>query len=416
MCAAAYPRAFRPPPETTPLINALTVDGAKVRFVGGCVRDFILGEVAKDIDLATDAHPEKIMALLEKAKIRAIPSGIDHGTVTAVISKKKFEITTLRRDIDTDGRHAIVEFGSDWMEDAARRDFTFNAMSMTPDGTLHDPFNGKEDLLEGRVRFVGDAPQRVREDVLRILRWFRFFAYYGKAPVDEAALSACKGFAFRLPDLSGERVRRELLLLLEAPHPLPSLKLMIQTNVIDAVLGRGYSTNLLNGLCQIERELQLQPDPVLRLAALIGTHSAAAPVAGRLHLSNFDRNRLNCALAPEPVLAAKASREEQRITIYKYSAEQLQDRVLLAWSAAPAEVNWKEWLQELKTFMTPKFPLNGKDLTTFGIAEGPLIGDLLRQVEDWWISKAFEPDRNACLSQLTKIRDESGRLQRGDGT
>ena len=415
MCPTAYPTAFRPPPETVPLIAALTADGAQVRFVGGCVRDFILGQVAQDIDLATDARPEKVINLLEKARIRAIPTGIDHGTVTAVISKTKFEVTTLRRDIHTDGRHAIVEFGTDWTEDAARRDFTFNAMSMTPDGMLHDPFNGKEDLLEGRVRFVGDAPERVREDVLRILRWFRFYAHYGKVHADEAALSACKGFAFRISDLSGERLRHELLLLLEAPHPLPSLNLMIETNVIDAVLGRGYSASLLTGLCQIERELKLQPDSVLRLAALIRTYSGAAPLAGRLHLTNLERNRLDWALAPEPALTPKVSREERRKTIYKYGAKQLQDRVLLAWGAAPAELSWKEWLQELETFIPPKFPLKGKDLTALGIAEGPVIGDLLHQVENWWISEAFAPDRNACLSQLTKIRQNSDGMRRGDG-
>jgi poly(A) polymerase len=414
MGAAAYPTAFRPPPETMPLIAALTGDGAEVRFVGGCVRDFILGKVAQDIDLTTNARPERVMALLERAKIRAIPTGIDHGTVTAIISKKKFEVTTLRRDVDTNGRHAIVQFGTDWAEDAARRDFTFNAMSMTPDGTLYDPFNGKEDLLEGRVRFVGDAPQRVREDVLRILRWFRFHAHYGKAHVDEAALSACKGFAFRLPDLSGERIRRELLLLLKAPNPLPSLKLMIETNVLDAVLGRGYSANLLKGLCKIERLLRLQPDSVLRLAALIGNHSTVAPVVVRLFLSNLERNRLDRALAAEPALTPKASQEEQRTTIYKYGARQLKDRVLLAWSATPTEVTWKEWWHEIETFTPPKFPLKGKDLTALGIAESPLIGDLLRQVENWWISEAFAPDRNACLSQITKIRQNSSRLRRGD--
>ena len=397
-----------------PLIAALTAGGAEVRFVGGCVRDFILGKVAQDIDLTTDARPERVMALLERAKIRAIPTGIDHGTVTAIISKKKFEVTTLRRDIDTDGRHAIVEFGTDWSEDAARRDFTFNAMSMTPDGTLYDPFNGKEDLLEGRVRFVGDAPQRVREDVLRILRWFRFHAHYGKAHVDEAALSACKGFAFRLTDLSGERIRRELLLLLKAPNPLPSLKLMIETNVLDAVLGRGYSASLLNGLCKIERLLRLQPDSILRLAALIGNHSTVAPVVGRLFLSNLERNRLDRALSAEPALTPKVSREEQRTTIYKYGARQLKDRVLLAWSAAPAEVTWKEWWHELETFTPPNFPLKGKDLTALGIEESPLIGDLLRQVENWWISEAFAPDRNACLSQITKIRQNNSRLRRED--
>jgi len=414
MSAAAYPTAFEPPPQTAELIDALTADGAEVRFVGGCVRDYVLGRVTQDIDLATDARPEQVMALLKNAEIKAVPTGIDHGTVTAVIAGRKFEVTTLRRDVETDGRHAVVAFGTDWLEDAARRDFTFNAMSMTPDGTLHDPFGGKQDLIDGRVRFVGDAPQRVREDVLRILRWFRFYAHYGRPPVDEVALSACKGFAFRLSDLSGERVRHEMLRLLDAPNPLPSIELMVETNVIDAVLGRGRAASLLAGLCEIEGAIQASPDPVLRLAALIGTHGVAAPLSARLRLSNNERDRLDRALAPEPALTATESLEEKQRKIYLHGAPRLRDRVLLAWSAAPAEAGWQEWLHVLETFAPPAFPLEGKDLTALGIPEGPEIGELLRQVENWWLAEAFAPDRDACLSQLAKIRHTNAGTLEGD--
>ena len=416
MSAAANPTAFKPPPETAALIDALTADGAEVRFVGGCVRDFVLNRSVQDIDLATDARPGQVMALLAKANIKVVPTGVEHGTVTAVIAGRKFEVTTLRRDVETDGRHAVVEFGTDWLEDAARRDFTFNAMSMTPDGALYDPFHGKKDLIDGRIRFVGEASQRVREDVLRILRWFRFYAHYGRPPLDESALSACKGFAFRLPDLSGVRVRHELLRLLDATNPLPSIELMIETNVMDAVLGRGRSAQGLAGLCGIEDANFASPDPVLRLAALIGTHGAVAPLSTRLRLTNIERDRLDRALAAEPALGAKASQDDRQSAIYKFGAKPLRDRVLLAWSAAPTEPAWKEWLQELDTFSPPKFPLKGRDLTALGIPEGPEIGDLLRQVETWWVSQSFAPDREACLSHLANIRQTNREMISGDGS
>ena len=173
--------------DTRRLIEVFKGGGAELRFVGGCVRDSLLGLGVRDIDIATDALPDRIMGILRDAGIKSVPTGIEHGTVTAVVEGRAFEITTYRRDIKTDGRHAVVEFGTDWREDAERRDFTINAMSITPDGDLHDPFDGEGDLVAGRVRFVGDAQRRVREDILRILRWFRFHAHYGKPPPDADA-------------------------------------------------------------------------------------------------------------------------------------------------------------------------------------------------------------------------------------
>ncbi|MEE8534186.1 MAG: CCA tRNA nucleotidyltransferase, partial [Alphaproteobacteria bacterium] len=223
-------------PATRAVVDALTADSAEVRFVGGCVRDAVAGRKVTDVDIATPDPPETVTRLLEAAGIRVVPTGIAHGTVTAVIRHRHFEITTLRRDVETYGRRAKVAFTDDWTADAARRDFTINALFCDPDGTLYDPFGGIDDLDAGRVRFVGDAVKRIKEDVLRLLRFFRFYAHYGRPPPDAEALAACRAMARALPGLSGERVSAELLRLLAAPDPAAVLALMIEAEVLAFVL------------------------------------------------------------------------------------------------------------------------------------------------------------------------------------
>jgi len=389
--------------DTRRLIEVFKGGGAELRFVGGCVRDSLLGLGVRDIDIATDALPDRIMGILRDAGIKSVPTGIEHGTVTAVVEGRAFEITTYRRDIKTDGRHAVVEFGTDWREDAERRDFTINAMSITPDGNLHDPFDGEGDLVAGRVRFVGDAQRRVREDILRILRWFRFHAHYGKPPPDADALGACRGFAFRIPDLSGERIRHELLRLLAADNPLPSIELMIETDVFDAVLGRGRQIQCLAGLYVIEREIEMPPDPLLRLAALIGSPGMAVPLAERLRLSNAEQKRLLAALGSEPSLSLDTSEADRARIFYHLGIRIVEDRILLAWAADPSATEWQEWLEAVQAFDMPAFPLSGRDVMAEGISAGPAVGDTLRQIEDWWIDARFTPDRVQCLAHLKEI-------------
>jgi len=389
--------------DTRRLIEAFEEAGAEIRFVGGCVRDSLLGLGIRDIDIATDAVPDRILEILRKADIKSAPTGIKHGTVTAVVDGRAFEITTYRRDIKTDGRHAVVEFGTDWREDAARRDFTINAMSITPDGNLHDPFDGAGDLATGRVRFVGDAQCRVREDILRILRWFRFHAHYGKPPADADALGACRGFAFRIPDLSGERIRHEVLRLLAAADPMPSIELMVETDVIDAVLGRGRQTKRLAGLCAIERETNTPPDPLLRLAALIGSPGMAAPLAERLRLSNAEQKRLFAALGTEPSLDLETLEVDKARIFYRLGSRIAEDRILLAWATNPAATAWREWLEAVRSFDVPVFPLSGRDVMAKGVAAGPAVGEMLRKIEDWWIDARFSPDRAQCLAHLKEI-------------
>ncbi len=230
------PQDWMRAPETRAVIAALTAEGAEVRFVGGCVRDALAERRVQDIDIATQLPPEAVMRLLDAAGIKAVPTGIQHGTVTAVSGGKPFEITTLRVDVETYGRKAKVAFTDDWTADAARRDFTFNALSCAPDGTLYDPFDGEADLMAGRVRFVGEARARIVEDYLRLLRFFRFQAHFAKQPPDPQALEIAAELAPRLDRLSGERIRGELLRLLQAPDPLPVVEILIARRILRAVV------------------------------------------------------------------------------------------------------------------------------------------------------------------------------------
>ncbi|MFP5513038.1 MAG: CCA tRNA nucleotidyltransferase, partial [Alphaproteobacteria bacterium] len=269
VAARLSPQPWMTAPESRAVFAALDAGGADARFVGGCVRDAWLGRPVKDIDVATHAPPERVMELLEAAGIRVIPTGIDHGTVTALCGGKPYEITTLRRDVETDGRHARVEFTDDWMEDAARRDLTMNALSCTPDGAMFDPFGGLADLAAGRVRFVGEARRRIEEDVLRLLRFFRFHAHYGRGDPDAEALAACRELAPRLPTLSGERVRGELFRLLTAPCAAAVWRLMMGQGIMVHLLPEAMDADRLDRLIAVERDLGITPDPTRRLAAVL---------------------------------------------------------------------------------------------------------------------------------------------------
>ncbi|MCH6588445.1 MAG: CCA tRNA nucleotidyltransferase, partial [Proteobacteria bacterium] len=271
-------------PATRAVIAALTAEGAEVRFVGGCVRDALARREVRDIDIATKLAPAEVMRLLEAAGLKAIPTGVAHGTVTAVAHGEPFQITTLRVDVETYGRRARVAFTDDWIADAARRDFTFNALSCGPDGTYYDPFDGAADLAAGRVRFVGEARARIEEDTLRLLRFFRFQAHFGKQPPDPEILEVAAALAPSLAQLSGERVRDELFRLLEAPDPLPVVEILIARRILRAVVPTLGDAALLRALLRVEAR-SAPIDPVLRLAALVAPGRAGAEaLAERLRL------------------------------------------------------------------------------------------------------------------------------------
>ncbi len=371
------------------------------------MRDALLERESDDIDIGTPDPPERVMALLRDAGIetRTVPRGIEHGTVTALAGGERYEITTLRRDERTDGRHAEVAFTDDWREDAARRDFTINAMSAAPDGsTLHDYFRGLDDLVAGRVRFVGDPATRIAEDHLRLLRFFRFHAWYGHGAPDLAALAACRDAAHTIPTLSGERVQAEVLKLLAAPDPVPSVREMGNTSVLHVLLPQAKGTERLANLIAIEQTAVEPADPIRRLAALISggdAADAARSIAIRWQLASADAARL-AALVHDLNLDPAG----QRRLLYRLGAEGFRDRVFLAWAderRSEDEAAWGAMLETAEEWQTPTFPVTGADVLARSVPEGPEVGQLLRAVEDWWIEQDFAPDRTALLEKLDAL-------------
>jgi poly(A) polymerase len=410
---ALDPQPWMTEPATRRLLAALDAAGIVARFVGGCVRDALLGLEIGDIDIATPARPEDIMAALGQAGIKAVPTGIAHGTVTAVVPPRHYEITTLRRDVETDGRHAKVAFDAGWAEDAGRRDFTINAIYLDPDGTLHDPVGGLADLAARRVRFVGDAAQRIAEDVLRLLRYYRFEARFGTGQGDPAARAACRQPAALLPNLSAERVAQELLRLVSVADPTGSLRMMQEDGVLAVILPEATRLDRLGKLIRIEDEL----DPLRRLAALVDVDAAGATaLAERLRLSNTQRDRLAGLAPPWPVDPAGDDRAQRR-ALYELGAERYRDLVLLlAAEGRLAPARRRKLLDLSQRWTPPVFPLAGRDVTALGIPSGPRVGHLLEAVRRWWEEGDFTADREACLRQLQHIASldrDSGELSGG---
>ena len=408
------PQPWMTVPATRAVIAALTVEGAVARFVGGAVRDALLGRPVENIDAATPDQPETVIRLLEAAGIRAVPTGLEHGTVTAVAEHRAIEITTLRRDVETDGRHATVAFTGDWEADAARRDFTMNALYCDPDGTLYDPQGGRADLAAGRVRFIGDGAARIDEDALRILRYFRFYAHYGVAPPDAAALAACRAKAAAVTGLSGERLGAELLKLLAAPAPAEALGLMIEAGVMGRVLPAVTSADALDELCAAESlDERDVADPLRRLALLLRRGGGdAREAARRLRLSNHQRDRLAALVEPPAEVVAGLDTQAQRRALYRVGAAPFADLVTLAWAEAAfrerrgaeaVAAPYRAMRATAEAWDGPRFPLTGGDVTALGIEPGPEVGRLLAAAEDWWIAGDFQAERRAALAKLTEL-------------
>ena len=395
-------------PATRRVVAALTAGGADARFVGGCVRDAVVGRAVKDVDIATHAAPDEVMRMLKAAGLKAIPTGIEHGTITAVVDHGHYEITTLRRDVETDGRRAKVEFTDDWKADAARRDFTMNAMFCAPDGTLYDPFGGMADLACGRVRFVGNARKRITEDVLRLLRFFRFQAHYGRGMPDPEALDACKAMADRLPTLSGERVRAELLRLLEAPDPATVWRLMQALEVTPHLLPVPADPERLHRLTDIQAAFAIPPadDPLLRLASLLVTDKAGAlAVAERIRLSNAERDRLVTLVAPPIPVTVNDGHRHRIKALYTLGPDAYLDLVMLAGARGDAPIDPEVFMPALEAaseWQGTAFPLKGRDLIELGMPPGPRLGDLLDEVEAWWVESECRPDKEACLEEALR--------------
>jgi poly(A) polymerase len=400
-----YPPRIAPQPwmvesATQAVLVALAAGGVEARFVGGSVRDALLGRPIGDIDIATPAPPGKIIELLEKSGIKVVPTGLAHGTVTAIVPPRQFEITTLRRDVETYGRRARVAFDADWAADAARRDFTINAIFLAPDGTIDDPVGGLADLQARRVRFVGDPATRIVEDVLRLLRYYRFEARFGTGVGDPEARAACRAAAQLLPTLSGERVAQELIRLLEAPDPVAVLQMMQNDGVLAVVLPEARRLDRLRRLIEIEPTA----DPLRRLAALIEVDGeGAVALAARLHFSNAWRDRLYSLARPWPFDPQRDARAQRR-ALYQLGAKRYRDIALLR--AAQDDMSRSrlaELLDLAGKWTPPRFPLTGRDVTALGIPPGERVGHLLAAVREWWEDGDFTPDRAACLAYLTEL-------------
>jgi poly(A) polymerase len=387
-------------PATAAVFDALEAAGGPgcARFVGGCVRNALLGRAVDDVDIASTLEPPAVIAALKAARLKAVPTGVEHGTVTAVSGGRPFEITTLRRDVETDGRRAVVRFTTDWAEDAARRDFTLNALYAGRDGVVLDPLgSGVADAHAGRIVFVGEAPTRIREDYLRILRFYRFLAWYGRGAPDAASVQACAALKGGLGRLAAERISKELLKLLSAPDPRPALRLMAEAGVLAEILPEATGLDRLEGLVAIAG-----PDAVLRLAALLPDAAAGARAARSLRLSNAERDRLVAALGDDgPALRADLTPPEVRRAIYAAGAA-FCDRVRLLWARDVRAAGWDGLIAQAQGWTPSRFPITGEDAAAAGLPRGPRMGEALREVEAWWAAQDF-PDRDATLARLAAV-------------
>ena len=362
------------------VLDALGGDEGLTRYVGGAVRDELMGIKVSDLDLATKLLPDVVLERLQGARIKAVPTGIDHGTITAVSDGKPVEITTLRRDVTTDGRRATVAFTDDWREDAARRDFTINALSADPSsGELFDYFGGLADLKERRVRFIGDPLQRIAEDHLRILRFFRFHARFGLGEPDREAVEACAMRANDLMTLSRERIADELVKLLGLPNPVETVALMLDKGILKPIIPEiePSAAAALSALVASERKARVQPDGLRRLAAILPRDPALAEsVAARLKLSNKAKKRLGCAAGADLMSSPQA-------LAYRIGTDCALDRLLLAGQTADAAA--------IRNWTPPRLPIGGGELIKRGLKEGPIVARTLRTIDRLWADQGF-PD------------------------
>jgi poly(A) polymerase len=378
------------------LLAVLNSDGQEARVVGGAVRNALLKHPFEEIDVATTAVPEEVARRIEASGWKAVPTGIEHGTITAVIDGKPFEVTTLRQDVETYGRKAKVVFGSDWKADAERRDFTVNALSAAADGTVYDYVGGLADIAERRVRFIGDPGARIAEDYLRILRFFRFHAWYGEGKLDANGLNACIAAHAGLDTLSRERVRMEVLKLILAPHATPVLAVMAETGILGSVLGGVPLLASFENMAKVEAASGIAADAVRRLGALaIFIVEDGARLTERLRLSKAESARL-ASLDGWWQVSPAHGEHAARTLLYRLGVPAFTDRVLLAWSRSPtgaADEAWRALAKLPQRWSIPVFPLKAADFMTRGVAAGPAMGAALRAAEEAWIAAGFPMDR-----------------------
>lgn len=431
-------------PEVGRLFDILASAGGQARFVGGCVRDALLGRVVNDIDIATTLPPDQVMVALDAAAVDLRPTGLDHGTVTALLGtgdgqghRRPVEITTLRRDVETDGRRAVVDYTTDWLSDAERRDFTMNALFAEPGGAVFDPFGGANDALHGCVRFIGDPVLRIDEDALRILRFFRFTAWYGAGEPDERGIDACRSRHLAVGGLSGERVRSELLKLVAAPHPVPSWRSMADCGVIDVLLGAAIPDAIDWGAGALDAAIDAglcDDDCVFRLGLVLapilssGVEKSFATVADRLRLSRQERRRIGAMAMAPSVLRDRSAGIDVRL-LRRLAVCEGPDLALTVLILAHVrgrsggQVGVKSRTDSamgpdsgpkpgfgssidseliLAALSPPVFPVLGRDVVAAGRTPGPDVGRHLEAVKQWWLDRDCQPDRRDCLEELSR--------------
>jgi poly(A) polymerase len=376
--------------------------GEEARVVGGAVRNAMFGQTPDEIDIATTAVPDTVIERTRAAGFKAVPTGIDHGTVTVIVDGTPFEVTTLRADVETFGRKAKVAFGRDWKTDAERRDFTINALSVDRTGEVFDYVGGLADIDARRVRFIGDPAKRIAEDFLRILRFFRFHATYGSGPPDPAGLKACIAAREGLAQLSRERVRMELLKLLRAAHATPTLAVMTEAGLLEAVLGGVPLLASFENTCKVEAAVGVEGDPVRRLAALgVSVVEDAERLWQRLRLTNSEHARLTSIAEGWQRISPAQGEGAWRELIYRIGPDRFVDRVLVAWSRSPAgaaDAEWTAFATLPARWTAPTFPLKSKEFVKRGVEKGPRLGATLAAAEEAWIAAGFPADKAALAA------------------
>ena len=392
---------------TQTVMKAIGAHEGHARFVGGCVRNALLMEPVGDVDIATVHSPQEVTTLLEAAGVKVVPTGIEHGTVTAVLEDSHFEITTLRVDVATDGRHADVAFTGDWVEDAKRRDFTMNALYADIDGTVHDPLGGRDDLNARVVRFIGDPHARIQEDFLRILRFFRFHAHYGSGTPDPVSLKACAEEKAGLAQLSAERVQAELLKLLGADEAGEAVRQMAATGILPLVFPEATTLARFEALVEIEAHQLFVSDAVLRLSSAVELDADAADaMAVRLRLSKKDAARIKAMQTDQTKIVCYLSVREVHRALYTMGVQCFKDRVMLGWASDKKGANamqWRALLAIADSWERPSFLLSGSMMKAAGVPEGPEMGRVYREVEEWWIDAGFTDDEFSIIERLKAV-------------
>ncbi|MBI4724053.1 MAG: CCA tRNA nucleotidyltransferase [Rhodomicrobium sp.] len=397
-------------PETQAVFACLNREGFETRAVGGAVRIALLGwGTVNEVDFATPAKPEDVIRLAGEAGIKALPTGIAHGTVTLITNSVPFEVTTLRQDVATDGRRATVAFGMDWEADARRRDFTMNALYADAKGEVYDPLGtGLSDLRAGRVRFIGSAEERIREDYLRILRFFRFSAGYAEGEFDREGIAAAIRERIGLLRLSRERVRTELLRILVARRARDAVEIMDEIGILLLLLGGVARRTRFERLCQIEAALKLVPDPIFRLASLgLFVEEDAGRLAERLRLSCAEARDLEGLSAIHPHISAAVSKTGLEVLLYRLGTRLYLGRLLLAWAASdatPDDAAWHFAAHLAGSWQRPVFPVSGADLIGMGWQPGPALGAVLKGSEEEWAAAGFTISREELLDRARKTR------------